>query len=127
MVTSRRFLDILTALIKGQDVLDSVLLTLPTLNVDCRPDSEHKKEGVVPARVENSEVFCEEVAALVLCRLILRCRVQMVAPQYQAKDGGNDKHGNVMDEEGEVHGLLFAIVARNEHDGLNMRHQLTHA
>ena len=127
MVTSSRLINVSTALIQGLDVLDSILLPLPTFDVDCRPDRKHKEIGVVPARVKDREVLREEVRALILTRLVIPSQGQVVDPQDESEEGWDDKHGDVMDQECEVQGIFLAIVARNEHDWLNVLHELSHA
>ena len=47
----------------------------------------------------------------------------MVAPEYQPEEGRDEEHGDVVDEETEVHSLLLAVVVGDEQYGFYMFHE----
>ena len=47
----------------------------------------------------------------------------MIAPKEQPEEGGNEEHGDVMDEESEVHSLLLTVVVGDEQNGFDMFHE----
>ena len=49
----------------------------------------------------------------------------MVYKKKQAEEARNEELGNVMDQEREVHGLLFTVVVSNLHDWFDVFHHVS--
>ena len=110
-------LDLLLFLVQAPNVLNSRLLALPRLNVEGGPECNEQDVEVVDGRVHILQVRDEVGRAFFL---VLGTKHQMQDPDSAASHGLNRDPADVVQDEGEVEGVLLSVVVGDQVDRLKV-------
>ena len=111
------FIDLLFFLLKAPEVLDCRLLTLPRLHIEGGPEGNEGDIEIVDGLVDVQEERDDVALALFLVDSTLN---ELVDEEYTANYSRDQDPADMMEHEGEVEGVLLAIVVRDQVDWLEV-------